>query len=278
MSIYIDEVKEYFRKKAKKYDDVDKQAYWRLSDELLWNVLTRYLRMLPDNFTFLDAGGGTGRWALKILSEFPNSSGTIADISHDMLNEATLNSKRIGVSGRLKIVNKNLEDFEILDQDSYDICYNFHNVLGFVENPINVLTNITSFVKKGGYVISFVPNLYHALFFNITIGNIEEASSLLRRKRGKFVNVMPDMNFFTPKIIKELYGEVGLKIVQLTGFPTIIYPGYQETQLHGSTKNLKSTLENQKYLNLIREIEKQLIDQGEEIASRGNNIFICGKK
>ena len=57
---------EYFKNKAADYDRVDEQVYWRLSDSILWHTFNEYiLKNLPSNFSFLDAGGGTGRWSEK---------------------------------------------------------------------------------------------------------------------------------------------------------------------------------------------------------------------
>jgi ubiquinone/menaquinone biosynthesis C-methylase UbiE len=53
--------KSYFAEKAEKYDEVEDQVYWKLSDELLWFQMQKYLNSYRENFTFLDAGGGTGR-------------------------------------------------------------------------------------------------------------------------------------------------------------------------------------------------------------------------
>lgn len=35
-----------------------------------------------------DAGGGTGRWSLKVLLEYPESTGYTYDLSEDMLRQA----------------------------------------------------------------------------------------------------------------------------------------------------------------------------------------------
>jgi len=78
----------YFKHKAKQYDDVDKQYYWKLSDDLLWWNLQKFLKKLPKNFRFLDAGGGTGRWSERILHSYPHATGVICDISSSMLDVA----------------------------------------------------------------------------------------------------------------------------------------------------------------------------------------------
>lgn len=61
-----------------------------------------------------------------------------------------------------------------------------------------------------------------------------------------------------------------------TGFPTTIYPNFKETQLTGSTKSLSDLLNDKDIFERVYNIEKSLVDEG--VASRGNNLFIVGKK
>ena len=169
----MSEVLDYFKNKAKDYDLVEEQTYWMLSDKLLWeNFKETVLDKLPSDFKFLDAGGGTGRWSLKILEEYPNSKGMIVDISPDMLNEARNKMKNKDLIHRIEIIEQNLENLENISDNSFDVCFNFHNVLGFVDNPQKVISELKRVVKVGGYVVSLVPNLYHNIFFNIFVNNI----------------------------------------------------------------------------------------------------------
>ena len=55
-----------------KYDENNKKLYWKLADDLLWEIIKKYI---PRNksITFLELGAGTGEWAYKILKEFDNT-------------------------------------------------------------------------------------------------------------------------------------------------------------------------------------------------------------
>lgn len=277
-SIMKNKVLEYFKSKSDKYDLVDNQIYWKFSDSLLWLKTSRILKKLNPNFVFLDAGGGTGRWSFKILKAFPKSRGIIYDLSNDMLDVARKNNTDKSLGGRLKIINGDLENLDIKKiGEKVDISFNFHNVLGFVKNPKNVLKNISSVTKKNGFLISFIPNLYHLLYFNISIGRIDEALYAYRRKIGRFTEEMPYINLFTPDNISNLYNKTGFSVSQLTGFPVALYPGFLETQIEGSSKSLASFLTNKKNFQKLLEMEDKL-SENSEVASRGNNIFIVGKK
>lgn len=144
-----------------------------------------------------------------------------------------------------------------------------------MEKPDKVLLELRRVIKKGGYVVSFAPNMYHSIFFNLTIHKIDEAKKSARGM-GRFTEEMPCIHLFSPTKLEELYNEVGLKKADLIGFPIFIYPGYQETQLEGSTESLEDILSDEKDFEDIYKLETQFLQ--ENLASRGNNLLIIGKK
>lgn len=268
---------EYFKNKADKYDLVEEQAYWQLSDQLLWKVFKKeVLDRLPAGFTFFDAGGGTGRWSLKVLQEYPESSGYTYDLSEDMLRQAITKREANGLQDRWTIRQGDLHAIEGVQSASVDVCFNFHNVLGFVEEPLKMLQEVVKLLKPKGYLVSFTPNLYHALYFNISLGRIEEARKLTEGK-GRFTLEMPDIYMFTPKQLQKYYDECGLEVLNLKGFPAFIYPGFLETQIEGNTQTLSEILSDPAVFEHILEIESLYLDE-KELVSRGNNIFIVGQK
>lgn len=270
------EVLEYFKAKADRYDEVDKQFYWRLSDKLVWHLLDdNVLSKLPKDFNFLDAGGGTGRWSKKILQNYPHSRGTIYDISPEMLKQAEM--KRVnGLEDRLTLIQGSIEDLKI-ENDIFDLSFTFHNVLGFVENPKRAVSEMQRSTVNGGYIVSIVPNLYHNIFFNISLGNIDSAEEYLKTNKGKFTKDMPYIHLFTPESIGQIYNDLNIGSVSIFGFPVAIYPGYQETQISGSTEKLKDLLSNEQVFDRVFSIEKNLSSRADS-SSRGNNIFIIGRK
>jgi len=84
---------------------------------------------------------------------------------------------------------------------------NFHNVLGFVQDPQLVVSQLRGLLNDNGMLVSFVPNSYHAAFFNIMLGKLDEARRALTANRSRFTDTMPDMHFFTPTAIANLYRE-----------------------------------------------------------------------
>ena len=275
MSDYKTEILRYFAQKADYYDLVEDQIYWNLSDSLLWYALKSYaISKLPKKFDFLDAGGGTGRWTLRILEEFPISAGWLYDLSKDMLMIAKKKQKNL--KDRWSIIQGDLQNMHDINDDQFDLTFNFHNVLGFIDSPLIAIKEMTRVTRTDGYLVSFIPNLYHTVYFNLTNGQIDEAERTLMTRHGKFTNDMPYLKLFTPASIKELYRKAGLRDIEVIGFPVSIYPGYDETQLEGSTQQIVDILGSKENFQKIFEIEKALLQQP-EVAARGNNLFVWGR-
>jgi ubiquinone/menaquinone biosynthesis C-methylase UbiE len=194
-----------------------------------------------------------------------------------MLNQAKIKRNKFGLNSRWEIIRGDIQNMKEINSDGFDFVFNTYNVLGFVENSELALDEMYRILKKEGLLISFVPNLYHAIFFNIFINRIEEAKKIKEQKRGKFTDNMPNIHFFTEEIISTLYKSRNMNVEDITGFPITIYPGIQETQITGSTENLKEILSLKQNFENIYEIEKYFLFKGNH-AARGNNIFIVGKK
>jgi len=273
------EVLEYFKKKARNYDLVENQLYWNFSDELLWELIKKLVldKLKDKKIKFMDAGGGTGRWSIKIINYLPKSKGVICDFCDEMLKVALEKIKLKGLENRLCISKCDIQNMEEENDNIYDFVINFHNVLGFTENPEKALSEIHRVTKKNGFIVSVVPNKYHALFFNIKSGRLTDINNIIKENRGKFVDDMPQINMFSPKIIRKLYENLGIKGIKIFGFPVTIYPDIGETKIIGNSIRIKCILENKKIYEKLLSLEKSLIFQ-EEAASRGNNIFAIGVK
>lgn len=276
---YTDEVTTYFRRKADGYDRVDEQVYWRLSDELLWEALRRYvLPSVPQGATMLDAGGGTGRWSDRLLVARPDMRGVLFDLSEDMTRHARAKAVSNGYADRFEVMQGDLGELDRhVGAEQFDLAISFHNVLGFVRDVPAVLRQIAASLKPGGQLVLVVPNRYHAVFFNILTGALDEAESAALHRRGRFTPDMPAMHLFTPTELVGTLNEVGLPVSTITGYPVAVYPGFQETQLDGSSASVQEVLSDQEKYDRIKAIEWRLLGEP-GLAERGNNLFVVARK
>jgi SAM-dependent methyltransferase len=270
-------VLEYFAEKADRYDDVDDQVYWRLSDELLWSTLTEDIIpcLETDEPTLLDAGGGTGRWSIRTLEAYSEMNGVLFDLSEKMLDEARTKLAGDPLERRLDIRQGDLLEIDNQVKESFDLVYCFHNVLGFVSDPEQVVDNLASCLVPSGLLVCFVPNKYHGVYFNIKTGRIDTADRIAEEEVGTFTDEMPDMYFFTPSGLEETVSASGLEPVMTRGLPVSVYPGYEETQISGNTETLRELLSTE--FEKVFDIERRL-SESPEAAARGNNVLLVARK
>src|SRR5262249_16394086 len=136
---------------------------------------------------------------------------------------------------------------ETLDWDAagdFDLVWNFHNVLGFVDNPPLLIESAAGALRPGGRLVSFAPNLHHAAFFNLSLGNLDGAMRAVEQRRGRFTADMPEIALFTASQLAGWYEQSGLIVEVVRGFPGLIYPGYAETQIAGQSNRLTDLLGN----------------------------------
>ena len=89
-------VLEYYRKAAQDYDkEYDVPVFKELYDKITWRYIEPYL---PKKGLVLDAGGGTGKWAIPIAKK--GLKVIIYDISREMLNVALRKAKEHHLENR----------------------------------------------------------------------------------------------------------------------------------------------------------------------------------
>lgn len=64
-------ISNYFNSISTDYDKNNKKLYWKLSDDLLWEIIKKNIPT-DKSIIILELGAGTGEWAYRILNEFRN--------------------------------------------------------------------------------------------------------------------------------------------------------------------------------------------------------------
>ncbi len=284
MNEHYSKVTGYFNGKAEQYDDVDGQLYWVLSDRFYKEVLKKELTgFLNDKkaLRLLDAGAGTGRWTLffhELFAARPlEISGTLIDISEEMLNVASRKISERGFGDRYQTEVGNIEEMSGIEDGQYDIAVSFYNVLSFVENPKKAVAEVSKKLKPGGIHISVVGNTYHALYFSILTGRTKEIDRIMSESNIAFNDLMPPMHCFTPHELEQLYIENGFSKVSVKGGPNFMYPGMEETFLKGQTETIVTKLADKDIFQKILEIELGMYDNV-DIVGRGNTLIAIASK
>jgi len=273
------EVLIYFKNKASHYDDVDKQFYWRLSDTVLWNLLSKLVlnKFRNKKIKLLDAGAGTGRWGIRIAEEFGFET-VLLDISKEMLEIAKKKIAKKRLEHLIRIQEGDIESPVFLTTSTYDLVLLLHNVLSFVDDPRKALINMAKVTKRGGYVVAIVANKYHALYFSNVTRQFKELSRVMERGQIKFTKDCPPMWTFTPHSLRYLFiKKAGFRLVKIYGFPITIYPNMEETTLSQNSKYMEENLTQKNIMEKLIKIESKICLE-EEAAARGNMLLAIGRK
>jgi SAM-dependent methyltransferase len=276
---YKGEVRDYFAGRADHYDDVVLQHYWRLSDELLWwAISSTVLPSLPPDARLLDAGGGTARWSERLLRTLPRASAVVLDLSQHMLDRAAARARQPELRGRLGVEQGDLDRLgDVVACGAFDLVFCLHNVLGFVTDPESVVRQLAQTLRPDGFLVLVVPNLFHTMYFNLAGGRVEDAAVALETGRGRFTSDMPEIHLFTPQVLRRYEQSAGLEPVLLGGFPCTVYPGREETRLHGATHWIQDLLSGTERFASILEMERSLL-MDSQTAARGNNLLLISRR
>ena len=275
---YHKAILDYFERKAEHYDDVDQQAYWVFSDSLLWSLLVKFV--LPRDpaapFRLLDAGGGTGRWSNRVLENYAGATVQLVDLSPHMLSVARHRFSKRGFDSRGRVVQGDVRSLDHAAAGEFDSLFSFHNVLGFVPELDQALHEFRRVLRPGGVAALMFPNRYHALYFSLANGRMREVDRVMNAGSVRFADDMPDLRVFTPAYIEQSLAEAGFQTVAVHGFPVTLYPGVEETRLHGATEKLQSLLgDSERRLKLL-ELETALCSDP-STSARGNNLLAIAR-
>jgi SAM-dependent methyltransferase len=189
-----------------------------------------------------------------------------------MLDQARA-KQRVHGADRMEIVQGDLNDLPgALRGREFEAVLCFHNVLGFVEDPARTVAGLGDLLTAGGLAALVLPNTYHMAHFSIRRGQVAALADQVRSARGRFTDEMPDIHTFAPDLVEEMLTSVGLGVRHMAGFPCAIYPGYAETQAHGSSDEVVDLLADPPTRAEILASEWDLM-QRRDAAGRGNNLL-----
>jgi SAM-dependent methyltransferase len=266
-------VRAYFDRRSRVYDPVADRPYWAFSDRVLLELLRA--AVLPglgdgDGVRILDAGGGTGRWALLLLRALPRATALLADVSPGMLEVARRKAERSGARGRLELLAHDLHAPLPRRVGLFDVVLCFHNVAGLVADPAALVRRLARATAPGGRVALVLPNLWQAAAKVLREGRPGELRRLAGSASVRYADGVPEVLVFTPSLARRLLVSAGLADVAVLGFPVTVHP-------EGDDESLTPRLDDPRLLRrLVRAETSFCLD--EEAAARGNNLLALGTR
>jgi ubiquinone/menaquinone biosynthesis C-methylase UbiE len=134
---------------------LDNSVLRSLETLLLGDTMPAFLSevsgLIRGDETILDIGAGTGRFSLPMAKRLSTGKIICLDISELMLEYLSQKAEKLGLRGRIQMLNADASSTG-LDDGSIDIAIS-NNVLHELSSPDTVLSEISRVLKTGGHVI-----------------------------------------------------------------------------------------------------------------------------
>lgn len=205
---------------AEEYDKVYDYNFWKLYYEITWHYLQKWL---PENkkTRILDAGGGTGKWAMRIANE--GYSVKVIDISQNMLDVAERKIRKEKLQNRISLSWGDVTDLKFED-NYFDFVISLGDVISYCGNHKKAMKELKRVLKPGGILAVSVDSCFDFVREKMRKGEIGEVARFL--KNGKTIDERFGkyrLKAFTPKELRELLEQNHMQVLDLIGRPVFIH-------------------------------------------------------
>ena len=255
-------------------------AFWRLSDEIITEIVRREIApYCTDSSLTMDAGGGTGRWAIK-LSEVLKGKFVIFDRSADMLAKASENIGKSNVSDRINMAEGDLIQIDYFADNSVDNIVSIYSPLSFIYEQGKAAKELFRILKPGGRILVMSHSYHNALASKINNyrADSKELQKLANEQRVKWAPYVPELVTRSKESTEKLFSDAGFQIQKTYGVPVFVQPGPEDFDPENEKRSAVSEyLENPNVFKSVFEIEMRF-NANETVANRGMNMFMLAEK
>lgn len=272
---------DFFQPYARNVDKADNvSAFWRLSDSLIMEIIKENIgKYCTEQSVVCDAGGGTGRWAVKMSEEIPGNF-MVYDRSVDMLEKAKENIEKAGLSDRVALVQGDLTDMKSIESGSVDHIVSIYSPISFIYENGKAVSEMYRVLKKGGKILLMGHSHYNALASKVNNyrAGSEEIARLSEEYRVKWAPYVPELVTFSKESMESLLKTAGFRIEKTYGVPVFVQPGSEDFDPENEKVSAVSTyLENPDVFKRIFDLEMEH-NSRDTVANRGMNIFTLATK
>jgi len=220
-------VEEIFDKHAKGYSsnafaparyDTSRAAI-SFADDITWHFMTKYLPKRK-SITILDAGGGDGCWAQKLM-ELGYKNIVIADISQGMLDEAKKRFAKLKTRHNVTFMKSDITNMKEFKAATFDYVFSQYDAVSYCMKPEEAIKELGRVAKKGAYIIASLDTKFKRVPELIEAGKITEAEQLLK------TNISYDYDFpqhnLTHEELTEYFTKAGLNVIEIIGAPVFMH-------------------------------------------------------
>ncbi len=210
----------YYDEKSSTYDNIFDIVYFRIYDVITWRYLEPYVPSHPEGLV-LDAGGGTGRWAIRMARK--GCRVVLLDNSEGMLRIAKEKVQKEGLQRRIAIEKGDIQKLKHEDE-IYDLVLCEHTLFA-LEAPAIAVKEFARVLKEKSPLIISAHNLYVQLLMHLPVKEIpqpeklDEVHNILHRRKYDTMAKSGKVRIhtWTPDEFRNLLEANGFKIEKIIG-------------------------------------------------------------
>lgn len=279
MTLISDEqFREFFRPYADNLEGFYQAAYWALSDELIKELIRRHLGAKP-GYWILDAGGGTGRWALWMAAEL-GVRVTVADKSEAMLDQAKRNLAGAPADQPVELLRCDLHNAPQLPSGHFDAVTATYGVLSFLDEPPMVFETLYRVMKPGAIGLLMSHSLTTALSSKISrdLASPDELRELAETRIVRWAPGVPPLRVYTAEELGNLACTAGFAVEGVFGVTALVMPGPQDFGYpYEEISPISRALEDSQFFRRALDLELEASERP-GWAERGVNLMIKVRK
>ncbi|MBU7018071.1 MAG: class I SAM-dependent methyltransferase [Theionarchaea archaeon] len=256
------DVEDYYNEKAPFYDGEYKTPFFDLYKAITWENIKKFL---PEKGVILDAGGGTGEWAIRLAEK--GYRVVVTDISRGMLRQARLKLEDKGIRS-VVLKHVDIRDMSCFQDETFDMVLAQGDVLSYCRDAEKAARELSRVIKPGSYCIASVDSLHSCVLNLIKMGYWDVLGTLLQRNEATLHGGFT-IHYFTPKSLGTLFEDAGFEVVKIVGKPVFLSNIPRETAYN--------LLKDAKTFEKILEIELQYNDDMNIVGFAGH-LEIVGRK
>jgi ubiquinone/menaquinone biosynthesis C-methylase UbiE len=214
----MEEVKSYYNHTAKSYEEQFKMLYFKIFDAITWKHIEPCVPKDTNAFV-LDAGGGTGRWTIRIAQK--GCRVILVDASSEMLGVATKRAKETGLQHKISVKKGDIRKTDYEDE-TFDMVL-CEDALFLFKEPEIVIKELTRVLKRKAPLIISVPNLYvqslSSLSDNPDSENVDSALKILLHEKHIAMTKSGKVKVYswTPDEFRAMLEQNGLCVDKIVG-------------------------------------------------------------
>lgn len=216
------------KKTARFYDgesadyDAAEQSYpvQQVIDLIKWNKMQKFLKNIPPDGIILDAGGGTGKWAVKLAEK--GFKVVSCDLSLGMLQKSSEKKKSLAAGKILNIVNCDIENSPFRN-GCFDAIIAEGRVVSITPDSGKAVRELYRILGKNAGLWADVCNIKSTILLSIMEYGFNRKTKEIKKNRKIMLGGKIPMKLFTRKETRNLFYESFFKNVDIEGDIAVLH-------------------------------------------------------